>query len=1273
MVGRDETPSRSRSHDTVREGFADPDPEYGPVPLWWWDGDDLDSQRMTEQLEALAEGGVPSVCFIQKYPTGPAGDEEGYFGEEWWERMEHAARECDRLGMDLWVHDETYHHSPPAWREFWQHRIRAETTQNDALRGRVLARVSEDVTESGTVSLSLPDDLSTLVAAAYPRAEDGSLRVDDAVELDPEGGAVRWEADGGDYHVAVVGTRPKGLCYTSTDAAERYIDLHFEEYRRRLGDLVGDPLVGTFEDELVVLDGEVPCDARVLDRFDSDHGYDPTPHLIGLYEDVGPDTARLRTDYYDTVTTLLEENWFEPLYEWHEEHGLLRSHDNWGRNDLTEGTVQYGDYYRTMRWYQVPGYDDGGQAAIGSRNFFDAKLAASIAACYDRDRVWGELFHSAGWGFTPEAQLAGLVENVCYGANLYDEHGLYYTTQGGWWEHAPPDVHFRQPYWDDVDGLNDAATRLSYLFSRGTSVVDAALLYPSTSLHADWRPDDGIGETGAHVDERTRELAERVYDAGTDLVVVDPDSLADADTDGGTLGVEGMEIPVLVLGPTTAVREPTLETLRSFHDAGGVVLAVGRLPTTLVGGGGGEEGNRDGDGGSRLDDTLEAVFGDAYRAGQRGAVEGHRVHDPADAGVGVVADAGCDVVGLIDGLVDRDVRRSDADLYHTHRRVGDRDAYLLFNVRDEGRTVEVRLRAEGTPERWDPFTGEVEPIRAYDREDDYCGLDLSFAPHGFHVVVVDGDGTGLEEEEPRVIETSLSAVEAVETDGDGVSVTGRARSSGPHTATVDDGGRRRGRVEGVAVPETVELDGGWEFDLRPTMDNAWGDFRYPPEETVVGPEVRDVRHRAERAGRDGLRQGWYRADAETAAWDPVDRTYGPYFWLRTGVADGEDPVPPTEGTDGWEPYEFSTRFGATGTHPYMLGYTTVVSDDYLVSPEAAGSNYFWTTVRAAEARTVACHYGPGVETVRLGEYRFDADGDDHELAQGAGPDAGGTAIAHLPAGRTAALVEVEPGVETYVALEAPDGSALDRDLRHVPRLRWFREDDIAFDYRPWDGSPVGWYRFEVPVGTRSVDLPVRGDARAWVDGEERPVADGAVTFEAPRRSTATVAVRVEQEPGAYGGAAFERSPQVETAPVTVDRTAWDDLGLGSYSGRARYRTTVRLPEFGSDDRVVLDLGDVAVSATAAVNGERVGSAFRRPFAFDVTAAAEPGVNDVEVTVANTLANHFDAETPRRYAREALDYFAGDVEVLPTVDRDEFPSGLFGPVTVRVEPAVTVDV
>jgi hypothetical protein len=949
--------NNSESPDALRDGFVDPDDAYGPVPLWWWDGEDLDDARLTDQLERLRDNGVPSVCFISKFPDGESGDTRRYFGEEWWDRLEHVARECRRLGMELWVHDETYHHSPPNHRKYWQHRIEVEAGENPAYRGTALRRVATDVTDGATAVLDLPDEFTSLSVAAYPRREDGTLDLSrtDTIDVDAAAGRVEWSApDSGSWHVAAIGREPAGLCYTTPDVVERYVDCHFEEYVRRLGpDLVEDALAGTFEDELLLFQPEyphdrtvnVPAGEHVLDRFESEYGADPRPRLVGLYEDVGDETPRIRSRYYDVVTTLVEENWFEPLFEWHEDHDLRRSHDNFGRLSLSKQTIQYGDYFRTMRWYQAPGYDDGNidpkaietvpNIPIGERNFFDAKLAASIAACYDRDRVWGELFHSTGWGFTPEKQLAGIAENVCYGMTLYDKHGCYYTTLGGWWEHAPPDTHFRQPYWDHVGALNDAATRLSYLFSRGSPVVDAAVLYPATSMHVAWRPDEGIDAAGERIDDDTRELAASLYESGSDLLFVDQNTLADAEITDGALDVAGTQIPALVLGPTTTIRRETAAAMRRLYRAGGVVVATGALPVATAEGGRGDE---------FLADVLQEVLGgtDLEESDGDGAVgtdypdsdAATLVAENAAGGVGLAVGSIPERAGdLLGQYVQRDVRHDVDGLYHTHRSVGDRDVYLLLNTEERAREATVRLRGEKRPYRWDALSGDVEPIQEYAHESGDTRLDLSFEPYEFHVVVLEPP-TG----DPRALETMVDEVTTAE------------------KSTVGDGSD--------ADAERIALDGEWMVEPVPELDNEWGDFRYPASEAVIGPEIRRFQYSRDRPG----------ADPTADQWRAVRWSHGPYFWRKSGVKGDVGPVPSSDDPDGWDQYRFSKATGYPYAHPNHTGLIGTTGEDFLVSPDGNGRTCFWTTLRATEGGTVRCHYGPEIERIEIGARTIDPTG-----------------------------------------------------------------------------------------------------------------------------------------------------------------------------------------------------------------------------------------------------------------------------------------------------------
>ena len=70
------------------------------------------------------------------------------------------------------------------------------------------------------------------------------------------------------------------------------------------------------------------------------------------------------------------------------------------------------------------------------------------------------------------------------GLLLFTVSVVAYTTYGGFWEWAPPDFHFRMPYWPHMMGWLKYVERLSYLLSQGDHVADVAIMYPVAPLQA---------------------------------------------------------------------------------------------------------------------------------------------------------------------------------------------------------------------------------------------------------------------------------------------------------------------------------------------------------------------------------------------------------------------------------------------------------------------------------------------------------------------------------------------------------------------------------------------------------------------------------------------------------------------------------------------------------------------------------------------------------------------------------------------------------------------
>ena len=86
---------------------------------------------------------------------------------------------------------------------------------------------------------------------------------------------------------------------------------------------------------------------------------------------------------------------------------------------------------------------------------------------------------------------------------------------------------------------------------------------------------------------------------------------------------------------------------------------------------------------------------------------------------------------------------------------------------------------------------------------------------------------------------------------------------------------------------------------------------------------------------------------------------------------------------------------------------------------------------------------------------------------------------------------------------------------------------------------------------------------------------------------------------------------------------WWRLGLGGFTGTARYRCTFIAPAAPAG-RCWIDLGRVEQAAEASLNGRPLGSRLWRPFRFEATGMLAEGQNQLEVLVTNGTANFLTA-------------------------------------------------
>lgn len=1223
-----------------REGFANPPHGYGEVPFWWWTGDPLDRDRLLWQLEKLHAVGCPGVQI--NYAHDPSmttyAVEPPIFSDAWWDTFSWMASECRKRNMGIGLSGYTID---------WPGRenlFRKIGITDGSLRGASLAVEKRAVQGGEAVTWKLPEPYVSIVGYSY---DGDALKSGSDTDLGTfvKDGTLAWTAPEGRWELVAV--FPKTEEYSvdpmNPESGKKTIERFFQPFVEHCPGDSARALNYFFQDELNFgLDGWLWND-RFAGEFQKRKGYDVVPLLPALFIDIGPVTPKVRLDYSDVMVALSEECYFRPIFDWHWQRGLIYACDSGGRG---QNPLEFGDYFRAVRWYTAPGHDTPGGRADLRKN----KVSSSIAHLYNRPRVWLEGYHSLGWGATPATIFDSTNRNLLYGASLLNLHGLYYTTHGSFWEWAPPCYHFRMPYWDHMSAFFKYFERLSYLLSQGVHHCDVAVMYPVAPMEARLGGDEArelAFKTGCDLFEKH----------GLDFDFMDFESLARAEIRDRQLCVSGEAYRVLILPGMRALRESTWRKAVDFYRAGGVVLVVGALP---------EASDRIGGNDAELDAAMKELFG-ATEA-ERAAGAKCEPQKNAAGGVGFAGGAAAELASVISENIPRDfVPEGEAQVLH--RRVADFDVFMVMGAAKNSHCF---FRATGNPELWDPWTGEGRPLSEHSMADGGTRVRMPLDAADAQIIVFSPGTARL-----RIDRCDLDEIESVEETGGAVQVAGYSNAPGAKSAQVAVGGKTvTVKGDAGARPGAIEVAGPWEFELKPVIDNRWGDFRLPAVDAVIGAEARRFSYQQETAPD----AGWQSPDTDDSQWSKETHSFGPRFWklgplpadadvtwlekelAKLTSVDAGAPVNVGGREYRWQPYEYSTRWGVEGD-PGPQGHhglKEMVSDDFIVlgkpdyngiaiayKPEPEGTRYYlWTAALAQKAGEAKVHLGtlkPG--SAYVNGRALGADAATVTLNEGANP----VVVRYDQPGRTHFVLEMESGTP-------------ERERTPLSMTWYDKPGVVPFDALPDRVQPVGCYRFVSPPSLRKMSVTAHGVLQAWADDLPMEVtergrdADGVRTYEAivaaPNAKAVTVALRVEQDRGFYGGAALPEPIRLECGVGEIEVGDWAKSGvLEHYSGGAWYRKTVSLTEQDIHGRVVLNMGKVVATAEVIVNGTAAGIRLTPPWTVDISSLVKAGENRIEILVYNTLSNHYGT--------------------IPTHYRGASESGLIGPVTIETSEKVVL--
>lgn len=1181
-------PDRSATLD-VYPGFKNPPVGYGEVSFYWWLGDTLTKERITWQLDQLAGRSITGLqvnyahsdeggnIWGLTYPGKPR-----LFSKAWWDLFSWFLQEAKKRNMSVSLSDYTLGIAGQGWF------VDEMLTENPDLHGAKLLSKQYDIRPGLDTLISQPENL--LNAMIY-KVENGSM-------VPVSGEKLTWAA-GGTLHIQPT-TDNRQLIIVSYEtiltsfdpmnplSGPKVIEKFFKPFEDHCPGEAGKGLNFFFSDELNFGISGLLWNNRFASEFKKRKGYDLVPELSGLFVDIGSRTPKIRIDYNDVLVALSEESFFIPIYNWHTERGMLYGCDHGGRGlDVTE----FGDYFRAQRWMSGPGCDQPGL----SKNINKNKVASSIAHLYERPRTWLEGYHSSGWG-TSSAQLSeATFTNFAMGQNLLSLHGLYYSTHGGWWEWAPPDNHFRQPYWANMGDFLKCTERLSYLLSQGVHQCDVAILYPVTPMVAGMKGNEAVSTAFA--------AGENLYQSGIDYDFIDFESLNRAKVKDGELQVSGEKYKVLILPAMSAMRFVTLEKVLSFYQAGGIVIAIGALPQAS------ERIGRD-------DQEIKSINSKIFETDNNPGIHLEKPDSIAN-----------EVRHLL--TLDFKVVSPVTQPYILHRKVGQRDIYYVYGVPKDSVCF---FRCTGSVELWNPWTGTAKALPV-----------ISFNNKGTLIKMP------LDKTEPQLI------------------------VFGPGEPVVESADDR------VNSKTEVLLVGDWEFELKPTLDNRWGDYRQPAYTGFVATDANSILFKAETSPDPA----WQSTTLDDNQWTKVQTSYGPQFWKLGPFPDSISSLLPESMLMGlksvdpakpvtiagkkyfWKPYEFSWRWGLkenTGRQGYhglkewihddIFQFGTAVRDwqgvpSPRIVPDKEGTICFlWSSVVSGSNQPVKILKG-GVLPAGLW-----ANGKPVNLSE---------ETVSLNQGANPVLLKYAASGTGYLVFSAK--ATVSPKSQAVPLASsWYANPKVLpFDLTPEIINPVGWFRFKAPPGLQSVEIAANKPPQIWVNGKEiqvrtfKPIAglyadslqkSWRAELPSPVSGASQVAVRMRLDHGYYGGSAIPEPVRLNCGKGIIKLgDLFENESLMTYSGGMWYRKTIIVStnQAGSS-HVELDLGDLVSSAEVFINGRGAGKRLSPPWKFDLTGMIKSGENRLEILIYNTLGNYY-LTTPSKYIGSTKSGLIGPVKLL----------------------------
>ncbi len=545
---------------TLRQSFLNPPNDTKPMVRWWWFGVAVEKPEILRELQQMKADGIGGVELAFVYPQvvddpGKHLINEPFLSPAMLDNVHYAQFEARKLGLRV---DVTLCSG-------WPYGGPATPLSQAAGRLRVAEiPIPQNATTLPQIKLTEGESIISIsIVNGEPKHWDAAsaqtLKPNDPL---PPGATTRTA-------LFFIASHTRQQVKRAAVGAEGYVlDPFSQQAVATHLKAVGEPLVkafGTtppyaiFSDSLEAYGAD--WTPNLPAEFKQRRGYDLIPHLPELVAGGTPEAEKVRHDWGQTLTELVNQNYLTQINNW-----AIVHHTKFRSQTYGEPAVSFSSQ-------NLAGLAEG--EGPQWRAFSTLRWATSANHVFGHNVSSGETFtwlHSPVFRATPLDMKAEADIDFIMGENQIICHGWPYSPpqvgEPGWSLYAAAVFNDHNPWHPVMPDVTRYIARLSYLMRQGEPANQVAILLPTDDAWAGFTPAH-VTVTGAMQRLITPQLMSAILSAGYNVDFIDAEAI-------NKVGFGTHQI--LVIPPTDRIPVETLRKIKAWAESGGKVIAVDHTP-----------------------------------------------------------------------------------------------------------------------------------------------------------------------------------------------------------------------------------------------------------------------------------------------------------------------------------------------------------------------------------------------------------------------------------------------------------------------------------------------------------------------------------------------------------------------------------------------------------------------------------------------------------------------------------------------------------------------